>query len=155
MIASAERADAGDGQVPRKAASDGDQPAFSFHGYGTADDLLLPHLPCIPSRICIPLGPDTAEPRRNDPVNDTLPMSRRRKDDHVTLPQVLQTAGNKTNSVTRSEQGPHALAAAENRVTEYFIPLVHIALHDLPTEGRSPFPAPGFLLFSPRTGPLG
>ena len=76
VIGSAECSDASDEQAPRKAARDGDQPAFSLYGQGTADDLLLPHIPCIPAWICIPLRPDTIRPIGDDTVYDSLLLTR-------------------------------------------------------------------------------
>jgi len=116
VIAPAKSADAGYGQASRKAASDGDHPAFSFHGRGAADDVLLPHLPCVPARVCIPPCPDAFRPFGDDAVDDPLRLAVRDEDDDVPSPHLFDTAGGEMNPVTRPEQRAHAFTPAEERV---------------------------------------
>ena len=121
-------------QAPRETARNGDHPASALHGHGTADDVLLPQIPCIPAWVCIPLCPDTARPRRDDTMDNTFLLARRDEDDHVPSPHLFDTAGDETNPIARPQQRAHALAPAEERVPVFLTQSGHAIL----TRGPGP-----------------
>jgi len=116
VIGSAECSNASDEQAPRDTARNGGDSSISLQGLGAADDVHLLKLPDVPVRIRISLGPDPVRPRRDNAVDDPLVPSRRDENDHIPRPHLFGTAGDESDPVPRSKQGPHAFAAAEDRV---------------------------------------
>jgi hypothetical protein len=86
----------------------------SFHDALAVDSGRCRSLPDIPGWTCLPLCPDTAGSRRDDTVNNTFLLARRDEDDHVTPPQLFDTAGSEMNLVTRPEQRAYAVTSTKD-----------------------------------------
>jgi len=125
MVRPADGADAGGKQPPRETSRSGGDLPVSLNGNGAADDIFLPNDPAVRVMVRIPPCPNPFRPLGDDTVYDAFLFSRRQEDDHVPALQLFDTAGDEHNPVARPEEGPHALAPAEDRAVGFLTRFTH------------------------------